>query len=79
MGLTGKRPLERTRQFKLRVGMSNCCQLHLFHDDFLRDSSDELGMQPVNVRNPSNPVHPQIGLVTQYVTEQFCNKYSLTI
>jgi hypothetical protein len=60
MGPTGRLPRERTRQFMLRVGMSNCCQLRLFHDDFLRDSSDELGMQPVNVRNPSNPVHPQI-------------------
>lgn len=52
--------MERTRQFKLRVGMSNCCQLQYSMMIFLRDSSDNLGMQPVNVHNPSNPVHPHI-------------------
>ncbi len=71
--------VERTRQFKLRVGMSNCCQLRLVHDDFLRDSSDELGMQPVNVLNPSNPVHPQIVILTNNMSENkiMCHTISL--
>lgn len=32
-GPTGRHPMERTRQFMLRVGKSNCCQLLLIHDD----------------------------------------------
>src|SRR5690625_5851594 len=36
---TDKRLWERTRQFKLRVGMSNFCQLRLSMIDFLQDPS----------------------------------------
>lgn len=52
--------VERTRQFKLRVGMSNCCQLHLVHDECLtrfigqaRHATCEC-TQPVESSTPPN-------------------------
>ena len=54
-------PWERTAALRSQSVWVIVVNYFLSMMNFLRDSSDKLGMQPVIVRNPSNPVHPQYG------------------